>query len=135
MTDPIPDPLTKLATFTAPAPNRDELLFAAGKASARVGRWWKLATGLLAVAQAVTLAAWLWPTGETTPTPILPTPTPVVPVPPATPEPYPEEPTPLDPHSYLALMHRDDAPEPRERLAPGPIRQTPTLTAGSRRFE
>lgn len=129
------DPIAKLATFTPPAPNRDELLYAAGRssgrASARAGRW-KVATGLLAVTQAVTLAAWLWPAGEMIPTPVVPIPAPAV-----TPE-LPvesEPPTPPDPYSYLALMHRDGLPEPRDGFAPGPIRQPPPLTAGSRRFE
>lgn len=135
MTDPIPNPLAKLATFTLPAPNRDELLFAAGRASARVGRWWKRVTGLLAVTQAVTLGVFLWPKEEAIPTPVPPAPVPVVAVPPATPEADPESPSQPDPYSYLALLHRGDTPDPRERLAPGPIRQSPPLTAGSRRFD
>ncbi len=122
------DPLATLSKFTPVGPNRDDLLFAAGRASARPSRRWKWATGFLAVTQAVTLALWLWPKADPTPVPI---PAPVV-----TPDPEPSAPpAPPDPHSYLALMHRDGDPEPRARFAPGPDRPTRPLTAGSRQFD
>ncbi len=58
--------LGKLARFT-PAPagiDRDELLFRAGKASARVGRGWKAAVLVLLVTQCFTLTAWLGAPGS-----------------------------------------------------------------------
>lgn len=47
----------KLARFTpdASALDRDELMFAAGRASVRAGRFWRWLAGLLAASQAVTL--------------------------------------------------------------------------------
>lgn len=47
----------QLSRFTpdASALNRDELMFAAGRASVRTGRFWKYLAGLLAVTQAVSL--------------------------------------------------------------------------------
>src|SRR5438034_2260927 len=56
------DPLLgKLAQFTprSSSLDRDALLFAAGKASARKGRGWRFATMALAVSQALTLSVWL----------------------------------------------------------------------------
>lgn len=129
------DPIAKLETFTLPAPNRDELLFAAGRASARVGRWWKALTGLLAVTQTVTLGVLFWPTGEAPPPrPPAVGPSVVTPVQPAETEP-PVPVSPPDPSSYLAMRYRDGFPESPERVAAGPTRQSPPLTAGSWRFE
>jgi hypothetical protein len=73
---PEPDPLTDaLARFTPVAGfDRDALLFAAGRRSARPSRRWPALTGLLAVSQVVTLVA-LWPRTPdvvTTPGPVEP---------------------------------------------------------------
>jgi hypothetical protein len=56
-----PDPLTDaLARFTPAARlDRDEVLFQAGRASARAGRLWKGAAALLLATNAATLAVWL----------------------------------------------------------------------------
>src|SRR5262245_13822395 len=58
-----PDPMTdRLSRFTPTAPglDRDAILFAAGRRSAR-GSWlWKALAGLLAATQVLTLLA-LWP--------------------------------------------------------------------------
>ena len=72
------DPLAILSKFTPVGPHRDDLLFVAGRASARPSRWWKWATGFLAVTQGITLALWLWPKPEPTPVPV---PAPPVPAP------------------------------------------------------
>jgi hypothetical protein len=55
-----PDPLTDaLARFTPTAGlDRDELLFRAGRASARTGRLWKGAVALLLATNTATLAVW-----------------------------------------------------------------------------
>ncbi len=60
------DPIAKLARFTpAPAgPDRDAVLFAAGRASVRRSWRWPAVAGLLAVSQAVTLFV-LWPSVRT----------------------------------------------------------------------
>jgi hypothetical protein len=58
-----PDPVTdRLARFTPSAAglDRDALLFAAGRRSARASRLWLVATAVLALSQAATLVA-LWP--------------------------------------------------------------------------
>jgi hypothetical protein len=58
-----PDPVTdRLVRFTPSAAglDRDALLFAAGRRSARGSRLWPVAAALLAVSQVVTLIA-LWP--------------------------------------------------------------------------
>lgn len=126
------DPISALGQLTPVGPNRDDLLFAAGRASARPSRWWKAVAGFLAVTQAITLAVLLWPQ-PVPPTIAIPVPPAVTPEPPT--EPVPAPPSEPDPHSYLALMHRDEVPAPRERFAPGPDRADPPLTAGSRRFD
>ena len=90
-----PDPVTdRLARFTPSAAglDRDALLFAAGRRSARTSRLWPLATALLVVSQAATLFA-LWPR-ETVNGPVIPASPPAVApapseftLPPASPEP------------------------------------------------
>jgi hypothetical protein len=64
-----PDPaLEKLARFS-PAPaaiDRDELLFQAGRASARAGNGWKTVAALLLVTQTATLGMLLTNPGRTT---------------------------------------------------------------------
>lgn len=82
----------RLARFTPSAGglDRDALLFAAGRRSARASRLWPLATALLVVSQAATLVA-LWPREQATPV-IVPTAAPARPtsefaLPPVSPEP------------------------------------------------
>jgi hypothetical protein len=56
------DPLLgQLARFkpSSPAINRDELLFAMGRASAPKTRWWKFAVAVLTVCQVATLGIWV----------------------------------------------------------------------------
>ena len=56
------DVIETLAAFTPSQVNRDEMLFAAGKASARTPRIWKIAVVLLLLSQSLTLLGWLtWP--------------------------------------------------------------------------
>src|SRR5262245_32129911 len=58
-----PDPVTdRLSRFTPSATglDRDAILFAAGRKSARASRLWPVAAGLLAASQIVTLVL-LWP--------------------------------------------------------------------------
>ncbi len=100
-----PDPtLDKLARFSpaAPAINRDELLFQAGRASARVGRLWKTALALLVLTQATTLGMWLLKPSRPASLPQ----TESVAVRP-TPPPLPEAAQSLDPSSYGALVRWD----------------------------
>lgn len=80
-----------LKAFTPAAPDRDAVLFAAGRASAPRRGVWKWVAGVLAVSNAVTLAVLLWPKVE---------PIPVAPVEPPVVEPAPFRP---DPSSYIAL--------------------------------
>ena len=65
MRDPI---IEKLSRFSADGSglDRDALLFAAGRASARPNRGWILATGSLVVCQLLTVTL-LWPNPATTP--------------------------------------------------------------------
>jgi hypothetical protein len=80
----------RLSRFTPNAPglDRDAILFAAGRRSAR-GSWlWKAAAGVLAASQAVTLVV-LWPAPAAIMTPVVP---PAVVGPAAQPEPPPPSP-------------------------------------------
>jgi hypothetical protein len=75
MSEPLPKGLNR---FT-PNPgglDRDALLFAAGRASARTSRVWKVAAGALAVSQLLTLML-LWP--RPAPPAVAPAPSPVAP--------------------------------------------------------
>ena len=53
------DVIETLQAFTPAAVNRDEMLFAAGKASARTPRFWKFAVVALLLSQSLTLLDWL----------------------------------------------------------------------------
>ena len=126
--------IEKLTRFTPVTTlNRDELLFAAGRASARSPRIWKWLVGGLALSQSVTLAAgcWLTPVASS---PFVPTMA-VEATPLLIPE-TPQAPASLtpDPSSYLELSRRmTDDGFPRSAPAPnetGPV--SPPLTAGSR---
>src|SRR5581483_231977 len=125
--DPLTDPVARtLARFTPTAAgiDRDELLFAAGRASAPGPRWWKRATAALLVTQATTLTAWLRPAPDRPPAPALAAP--------AAPEP-PPAPAPLPPNSYGAFVRAVGADGlPPSAPAPGdPPADGPPLTAAS----
>lgn len=95
----------ELKGFTPVAPDRDAILFAAGKAAARRWAGWKWLTVGLVATNAVTLAVLFWPRASS-------------PVPPsvATPEPPPAEVIPSpppEPYSYIALR-QGDAPPPAD---------------------
>jgi hypothetical protein len=130
----VTDPITPLSKLTPAAPNRDELLFAAGRATARPNRWWKLAVGALAVSQVATLTVWLWPRAEPV---AVPAPVPVLPAPAVSPpvDADVEPSTPPDPQSYLAFMLREGEPVRSERAPVVPDRPARPLTAGSRQFD
>lgn len=91
----------KLGRFTpvGPALDRDDLLFAAGRASVRSPRRWKWAAGLLAVSQAATLGLLVvtWRSAGTSAG---------VPTPPARYEPETPPEPPSD--SYLVLTRASD---------------------------
>ena len=60
------DIIETLVAFTPAAVNRDEMLFAAGKAAARTPRIWKIAVSALLLSQSLTLLGWLaWPRAGT----------------------------------------------------------------------
>lgn len=101
MSEPLAE---RLSRFTPDAGNldRDALLFAAGRASARPGRRWVALSGALAASQLLTLAL-LWPHTPPTSPPVAPTP----PVAAQTAEPPP----PLDPSSWSSLRDRIFAAE------------------------
>ncbi|WP_088251769.1 hypothetical protein [Fimbriiglobus ruber] len=138
-----PDPVANhLARFTPTSTgiDRDALLFAAGRASARPARgWrsWRTVAGLLALSQTATLAAWF------ASTPPAPLPSPVAPdrdvVGPSLPADPPVlaptyTPEPMDPSSYGALVRRweaDDLPPPPSAAGvPGPARPVLSVAAG-----
>lgn len=94
------DPILKLARFTPHLgrPDRDTLMFAAGRAAARPSRFWPAVAGLLGVSQAVTL--WmLWP--------VVPEPSPAPVTPPVVAAPSMEEITPVSPVPGSILWYRD----------------------------
>ncbi len=126
-----PDPtLDKLARFS-PAPpltiDRDELLFQAGRASARVGRVWKTAVALLVATQAATLGMWLLtPTGPAT----SPQTDATAAMPATAPVPAPAQQ--LDPLSIAALLHWDgDTLPPAPDAGPaGPVSPVLSVAGG-----
>jgi hypothetical protein len=126
-----PDPVTdRLARFTPSAGglDRDALLFAAGRRSARSSRLWPAAVVLLAVSQVVTLIA-LWPSERVAP--------PVVgPVPANSPPPKSVAP-PTPPASDVWTVRSDPDVMPGPTPATGQfVTAGPPLTAGSAfRFE
>ncbi len=132
MSDVNPDPIAKLAKLT-PTPTTDpaDLLFAAGRASARTHWGWKAAVAALALSNAALGAAVLLrPRNDPA------APTPVVQPPPGPPAPAPptSTPTPLvEPWSYRALrdadLERAPAPEPLPDAAP---REPLTVLSGRR---
>jgi hypothetical protein len=131
------DPVAKLAMFTpASAVDANELLFVAGRASARTPWGWKAAVAVLIVSN-IALGAFLAFRGQdippapqlVAPSVIPPQPEEVVP-----PEPQPPASSPTDePWSYHALMSRDPKnwpkSEPVANLAPS---QPLTILSGRR---
>jgi hypothetical protein len=137
-----PDPaLDKLARFS-PAPtaiDRDELLFQAGRASARAGNGWKALVALLLVTQAATLGMWLTNSGRSTPVPG----SEVVVRPPTSSEapdsggltlapPLGRSPEPLDRSSYAALLRWDIDTMPTPPPAVSSGQDGPVLSVADR---
>jgi len=122
-----PEPVTdSLARFTPSAPglDRDAILFAAGRRTAR-GSWvWKAVAGLLAASQAVTLVI-LWPTPS-------PPRVPIVPAPAAVPQPEPALP-PASPRSdvWTAGSRPDVLQSPSAPAGVEFVTSGPPLTARS----
>ena len=132
-----PDPVAKLAKFT-PAPSADaaELLFAAGRASARTHWLWKVAVAAL-VTSNVALGALL--ALRSTAPPALPSEPIAVPVVQPAPEPPTAQPTPPssapaeEPWSYRTLRASDleHAPRPEAFTTTAP-RESLTVLSGRR---
>ena len=100
------DVIATLQAFTPASVNRDEMLFAAGKAAARTPRFWKIAVAALLLSQSLTLLSWLaWPRAGTVEVPV------VAPI--ETPR-EPSHPTESEPPkgSYLELMRTFDIDAP-----------------------
>ena len=105
MSEPLAERLSRF-TPDAGGLDRDALLFAAGRASARPGRRWKALAGALAASQVLTLVL-LWPHAP----PAAPSVAPAPPVAVQTAEPAP----PPDPSSWSSLRDRmfaGDQPTP-----------------------
>src|SRR5437870_974192 len=66
MSESLPERLSRF-TPDAAGLDRDGLLFAAGRASARPNRRWLAMCGALAACQALTLGVWCWPRTEIPP--------------------------------------------------------------------
>ncbi|MBN9122597.1 MAG: hypothetical protein J0I06_26190 [Planctomycetes bacterium] len=128
-----PDPVAKLARFTPAPADPAELLFAAGRASARTHWLWKVAVAAL-VASNASLSALL--ALRSTSEPASPNPVPIV-APAPEPSPVPSAPpssAPVDdPWSYRALRGSDleRAPRPEAFTAPAP-REPLTVLSGRR---
>ncbi len=133
MSEVNPDPVAKLAKFTPAAPDAAELLFAAGRASARTHWGWKAAVaGLLA--SNLALGVLLVFSRRDVPSVPEPVPAPVVqpqPEPPSTTPPSPV--TPADePWSYRTLRATDleHAPKPETLTNLTPPREALTVLSG-----
>ena len=124
-------PLRTLAGFSpsAPAIDRDEVMFRAGRASARVGRGWKAAVALMVVAQVVGWTVWL--TEPASAPKESAAPTTIAPVPPV--EVAPADPT--DPASYRALVVQwsgENPPAIPVSASPNSARPPLSVSAGHR---
>jgi hypothetical protein len=132
-----PDPVAKLARFTPTATDPAELLFAAGRASARTHWGWKVAVaGLIASNLALgALVAFRSPTAVPAPQP---EPVPVaqpLPVAPA-PEPPTPPPAPVDePWSYRTLRGADLEHTPKPEILPPLAPREPLTMRSGRRGE
>jgi hypothetical protein len=117
----MPDDVTRdLRALTPVAPDRDAILFAAGR-GARRWAGWKWLTFALVVLNSVTLAVLVWPKPAVSPPPAALEP------PPAAVEPV--EPSRPDPHSYIALQRGWDTPSVESDTRPMPAE--PPLTPRS----
>lgn len=105
----------ELKGFTPVAPNRDSILFAAGKAAARRWAGWKWLTLGLLVSNAVTLGVLFWPNA------VAPVPPSVVPVDPPPVEVVPSPPP--EPYSYIAMRRAGEGPTPSDS---GPVSPSST---------
>jgi hypothetical protein len=117
----------RLIAFT-PDPgglDRDAILFAAGRQSARGSQWWRALAGVLAVTQAVTLFV-LWPTPQSLVESVC-TPPVVAPVPAPDPPPPPSADV-WTAGSPLDVVHADRTHDTGEYVSAGP-----PLTAWSAR--
>lgn len=123
-----PDPLTDvLARFTPLARlDRDEMLFRAGRASARSGRLWRGAAALLLATNAVTLAVWL----STPPRQVVVIETQPTPIPNVTTDPYPPEVEPLTP-SWVVTARRTGELPPRSTDTDAHLTESKPLTVRS----
>jgi hypothetical protein len=128
MSEPLAERLSRF-TPDGSGLDRDALLFAAGRASARPGRRWKAVAGVLAASQLLTLV-FLWPR-----TPVaVPS---VSPTPPVAIEPSSPSAAPADPGSWtmnLRILNAlDDLPPPTasDSLVPDdpPLRASSPLAA------
>lgn len=99
MSEPLAEILSRF-TPNATDLNRDALLFAAGRASARPSRRWQALAGVLAAAQLLTLAC-LWPR-----TPPATNTTPFAASEPSRTDPMPVPPPESDPSAWRALRQR-----------------------------
>ena len=117
------DVMGKLGSFTPAAVDRDALLFAAGRASAKPARFWKLSAVVLAVSQCITLGLWFAPKPETAP--------PTAPPPAAIPADDPAIPVP-DPYSLLAMRRN---PHPHSYATDSPMPARPPLLAFARDYQ
>ena len=115
MSEPLEQRLSRLTPDGAGL-DRDALLFAAGRASARPGRRWQALAGILAASQVLTLAL-LWPR----PAPLTPAPN-VAPVPPpvVAEEKPPPSPDPCELGALRARLLSGEGDLPRSPLA-GPF--------------
>lgn len=131
-----PDPVAKLAKFTPTALDPAELLFAAGRASARTHWLWKFAVALL-VASNAALGAWL---ALRSPTVLVvePVTVPVVPPvsePPAAQTVPPTSGTVDDPSSYRVLRAGDLEHLPRVEAFTSAAPREPLTALSGRRGE
>jgi hypothetical protein len=127
MSEPLAE---RLSAFTPDGSglDRDGLLFAAGKASARPNTWWVALAGLLAAGQVATLV-WLWPK----PPPRVVTPAPVVAPAPAEPDEHPAPAPPPESSPAPSMVDRrrwtEDAESPRPAPARSLVPDAPPLHA------
>jgi hypothetical protein len=110
----MPEDVTRdLKAFTPVGLDRDAILFAAGKAAARRGGWWKWLAAALIVSNAVSLGILFWPNPSVNPSQPVAEPSPLV---------EPPEPFRPEPYSYIALRQGGDAPTAAD---PGPASPPP----------
>ena len=116
-----------LKRFTPTMPDRDALLFAAGRAAAKPSPIWIVLCGILALSQVTTISILLTrsqPLPTTTPRTIITPPFELV---------EDKQSSPPDPYSYIALMRSGDYERTQQLPFPeSPVRPNRALTAGMR---